>query len=311
MFRYSYRKTLSIVQHSTDTHPATSVRLNPRAPLRASLLLLLLILSQTASAQLYLGLRGGVTLPKGTYAESRMSDNEWMFTEGHQHKGGAGRGWNAGLDIAYAIPLPISNAGSSSAIELLLSADFMQSGLSRDISDYYEFSYPHRYDRCSLYEMQLPRIRHIPILAGIRFDYPLTSGIKLYAEALAGINLRRITDWSLTFADNSYTQSDGQTFAQYANTDIRRYAPANTLGLRFGVGIIAKERLTLGATLNHLGNAPLIWDRTTTTAYSIYGQPIQNTTTQHVAYTPLKALILAVNLSYRLPLTSSRHIQDW
>lgn len=277
------------------------------------MVLILLMLPVTASSQLYLGLRGGVTLPQSSYAQSRMSDNEWMFTEGHQHKGGIGRGWNAGLDITYAIPFTISGLGNNpAAIEILLSADFMQSGPSRDVCDYYELTYIHRYDHCAQYDMQLPRIQHIPILAGVRFDYPLTSGIQLYAEALAGINIRHITDWSLTFADNSWTQTDGQTFAQYNNTDIRQYASATTLGLRFGIGFIAKERLILGASLNHLGNAPLTWDRTVTTAYSVYGQPVQNTTTQHVNYMPLRALLVAVNLSYRLPiLNASRNVQDW
>lgn len=278
---------------------------------RPIITLLLLFLPALTHAQCYLGLRGGITLPQGTYSQSRMSDNEWIFTQGHQYKGGAGRGWDAGIDIAYAIPIPLTNAGSSSALEILLSADFMQSGPSRDVRDYYELTYLHRYDRCAQYEMTLPRFQHIPILAGLRFDYPLTSGIQLYAEALAGINFRRITDWSLAFADENWTQTDGQTFAQYNNTDIRHYEPARTFALRLGVGFIAKERLILGASLNSLGSAPLVWDRTTTTAYSVYGQPIQNTSTQHVQYTPLDVLLVAVNLSYRLPLTASRHVQDW
>ena len=55
-----------------------------------------------AEAQLYVNLHGGLTLPQGDYADSRMSDHEWMLAQGHQHKGGAGRGWAAGLEVSYA-----------------------------------------------------------------------------------------------------------------------------------------------------------------------------------------------------------------
>lgn len=270
-----------------------------------SLMAMLLLLPATASAQLYFGLRGGATIPKSYYADSRMSDNEWMFTEGHQHKGGAGRGWDAGIEIAYAMPFHKN-------LEILLTADFMQGGVSRNVRDYYELSYIHRYDHCAKYEMQLPRFRNIPILLGCRYAYPATHGIDLYGEASVGFNLRYITDWNLSFASPDWVQTDGQQFSEYNNTDIRHYAPATTFAYRLGAGFIFKKIVILGANFSILGSSPLVWDRTTTTQYSIYGDIVENTNTSHVEYHPLNPTLITISATLRLPITGGgRHVQDW
>ena len=126
---------------------------------RLTLLALLLGIGlQQANAQLYIGLHGGATVPVGFYAESRMSDNEWMFTQGHQRQAGSGTGWAAGVDFSYAMPF-------HSNLEILLAADFMQSGVSRDVEEYFTLRFSQRYNQCSRYEMILPRLRNIPILA--------------------------------------------------------------------------------------------------------------------------------------------------
>ena len=271
-------------------------------------LVLLLLLSMAPSslhAQLYLGLHGGVTLPQGLYSESRMSDNEWMFTAGHQLQGGAGRGWAAGLDISFAMPF-------HPALEAVFIADFMQGGPNRDVKEYYELSFARRYNQCSLYEMSLPLIRNIPLYLGFRYQYPIANSIELYGEALAGINHRTITDWVLTYTKEPWTPQEELPYPEYNNIDIRTYAPATTFAFRLGAGFLFKKKITLGASFQMLGKAPLVWDRTVTTRYDIYGDISEYTTTSHTDYTNLNPTLVLVQLGYRLnPFQGARHVQDW
>lgn len=264
-----------------------------------------LLVSLALRAQLYVGVHGGATLPQGFYAESRMSDNEWMFAEGHQLKGGAGRGWDAGIDISIAMPFHPS-------LEIAFTADFMQSGPNRDIREYYEISYTRRYSQCSYYDMRLPQLRNIPIFLGVRYCYPVTIGIDLYGEALAGINHRLITDWVLTFTSDPWTPQENLEYPEYNNIDIRTYTPATTFAFRLGAGVLIKKKVTLGASFQMLGKAPLAWDRNVTTRYDVYGQICEYNTSTHTDYTDLNPTLVLVQLGYRLnPFSGARHVQDW
>lgn len=272
---------------------------------RIAIFLTLILVGNLASAQFYVGVHGGATLPKSFYGDSRMSDNEWMFTQGHQHKAGAGRGWAAGLDITYAMPFHPS-------LEVLLSADYMQSPVSRDVEDYYLISYRHRYEHCAQYDMQLPQFRNIPVLAGVRYAYPVTNGVDLYGEALAGVNVRIITDWNFSFADASWTQTDGQTFGEYNNIDLKTYTNASTFAFRVGAGFLLKKKFSIGASFCMLGSSPLCWDRTVVTRYSVYGDMVENTATEHVNYHPVNPIMVTITAGFRLnPFGGSRHVQDW
>ena len=262
------------------------------------------MLPSQATAQFYVGLQGGITLPQGFYSESRMSDNGWMFSEGHQSLAGAGKGWSAGVELSYAMLFHPS-------LEVVLNAHFMQGGVNSDVEDYYEYVYSTRYKECSKYLMELPKFRNIPILLGVRYAYPVTKGIDLYGEALAGINLRSITDWTLAYATANWQVGDGQELAAYNNEDNHVYANANTFALRLGAGFLFKKKLTLGASFNMLGSSPLTWDRNTTVRYSVYGQIVENTTTQHVAYTDLRPTMVVVHLGFRLTPFKTRTVQDW
>lgn len=263
-----------------------------------------LLLASQGRAQFYVGLHGGWTLPQGFYAESRMSDNGWMFSEGHQRLAGAGKGWATGVDLSFAFPFHPS-------LEVVASADFMQSGVNRDVEDYYVYIYQARYSQCSKYLMELPKFRNIPILLGVRYAYPVTRGIDFYGEAMAGVNLRRITNWTLAYATDSWTQTDGQEFAEYNNEDNRVYGQANTFAFRLGAGFLFKKKVTLGAAFYMMGASPLTWDRNTTVRYSVYGQMVENTTTQHVVYTDLNPTLVMVQLGFRLCPFKTRTVQDW
>lgn len=196
-----------------------------------TLLVFVLGMTVTANAQLYVGLHGGITLPSGYYAESKMSDGEWLLDGTNQFKVGAGKGFAAGLDIAYAMPF-------LSELSILLEGEFMQSEPNTDVKKYHE---AHADD----YEYILPKYRHIPIFLGFRYSYPLGKYYDLYGEALGGVNIRSITP---------YTR--GLYYATYENS--------TTIGFRIGAGIIVCDMVTLGASYSMLGKSPLEGNYTST-----------------------------------------------
>ena len=267
------------------------------------LFLLLLITSVSAKAQLYIGVRGGVTLPQGYYAESHMSDNQWMFTQGHQKMAGAGRGWSGGVDVSFALPV-------HPALEITFQADYLQSGVSRNVAEYYDLRWSSRFQHCSQYLMELPKLRNIPIMAGVRYAYPTSKTIDFYGEALAGVNLRYISDWNFAYSGSDWPIAVPQSFSDYACVDLRTYAPATTFAFRLGAGFIIAKKVTIGASYNVLGASPLVWDQTVSSRYDSYGNIIDNTRTEHVDYYDINPTMLIVHLGFRLP-AGGRTVQDW
>ena len=275
---------------------------------RLTLLALLLGIGlQQANAQLYIGLHGGATVPVGFYAESRMSDNEWMFTQGHQRQAGAGTGWAAGVDFSYAMPF-------HSNLEIILAADFMQSGVSRDVKEYVE-------DVAKVVDEEVEEKVAAPApmlgapgpLGADPNDAPVfTTTINLYGQALAGINLRYITPWSLSFADAEWNFPSDDESLLYNNVKVYTYAPATTFALRLGGGFFIKDIVSIGFSYNILGASPLIWDQTETVRYNVYGNlhVINNET--HVDYYDLNPTLVLISLGVRLKAFSgSRRVQDW
>jgi len=277
---------------------------------KTTLILICLLVAATccprhAQAQLYLGLRGGATLPQSLYADSRMSDNEWMFTQGHQLKGGVGKGWLAGLDIALALPF-------AKGLEIVASTDFMQSGMNSDVQEYYSKYYIHRYSQCSSYLMELPRLRNIPLLAGLQYSYPLTTLVSLYGLAQIGANLRLITPWTLAYADAGWTYPPDNEALQYNNMKVCTYTPATTLALRFGGGFIIKNVVTLGFSVNLVGASPLVWDQQETVRYYTGGTLNELVNNTRIEYYNLRPVYVGVSLGYRSKVSNAqRHVQDW
>ena len=272
--------------------------------LSTTLFVLLLALGgQELQAQFYVGVQAGVTLPQGFYADSRMSDNEWMFAEGHQLKAGAGRGWGVGLDLSYAIP-------AFPSLEVVFQGNYLQSGASRDVREYYDIIYKNRYSQCSNYLMELPQFRNVSLQLGVRYCYPM-GGIDLYGEALAGVNLRFISDWKLLYTRNEWMPVEEMEYPEYDNIDIRSYGNATTFAYSLGVGFLFKKTVTVGANFMMLGSSPLTWDRYTATRYNLYGDIVEHEDHQHVDYTPLNPTMVMVKIGYRLKPFHTKHVQDW
>ena len=193
-----------------------------------TILLTLCCLSIPATrAQLYIGLHGGATLPTGFYADSKMSDYEWMLVGFSQNKVGAGTGFAAGLDVAYAMPF-------LSDLSVVLEGEFMQSDPNEDVKKYH---LAHSTEG----EYTLPKYRNIPIMLGMRYSYPIGKYYDLYGEVLGGVNIRMITPYTEGLREYTYDN-------------------ATTLAFRIGAGVIVRELVTLGAGFTSMGKAPLTGD---------------------------------------------------
>lgn len=263
-----------------------------------------LFAAPSLKAQLYLGAHLGLSLPQADYADSRMSDNQWMFSEGHQQWAGAGRGWGGGLSVDYALPFHPN-------LEIAFEADYLRGGVNRDVREYYQFSFQNRYSQCSHYQMVLPKFQHISLRLGMRYCYPLGGIFDFYGEALAGVNFRLVSDWALLYTRNEWVPVEGIEYPEYDNVDIRKYDPAATFAFSVGTGVLIKKSVSVGASLMMLGSSPLSWDRYTATRYNVYGNIAAYEETRHVHYTDIAPMLVMVKVAYRLQPFNTRHVQDW
>ena len=270
------------------------------------ILFIVLLAAIPLRAQIYIGVRGGITLPNGFYADSRMSDNEWMFTQGHQKRAGAGKGFVAGLEARYEMPF----LGGLSAV---LDCDYLQSNMNKDVTNYFETAYARKFANCDAYEMQLPQFRHIPILLGVRYSYPLSTGLDFYGQALCGLNIRMVSDWTLSYASGEWVASDGQSFSNFSTVRTYTYNNAVTFAFRLGVGIMIRKMVSLEASYNMLGRSPLSWTYTCNDTYNVYGDVREIPTETHETFTDVNPTMVLVTLGFHLnPFKGlRRNVQDW
>lgn len=263
------------------------------------LLLLLLPLGNNLRAQAYIGVHGGVTLPNGYYADSKLCDQEWIFlgTSGHQKKAGAGTGWFGGLDIAYNMPF-------LKELSVVVSADYMQSNFNKDVQKYLNSMEAADAAAHETYETQRPQLCNMPILGGLRFSYPIGVYYDLYGEALFGVNIRTVTDWKNYFLDSD----------SHSEEVIRQYDEAKTFAFRLGVGVVVRDIVTVGASYTMLGSSQLKWTETTSWVYpqspSFNNSQVTVFDDEHYSFNPSMVMI---TLGFRItPFRSmTRNVQDY
>lgn len=203
-------------------------------------LLLLLLPSGLLRAQLYVGVHGGVSLPVGFYADAKLCDREWIFLNpGHQKKVGAGTGFFGGIDVAYAMPF-------AKGLSVLVTGEYMQSGFGKEVQAYLDRTAEAGAAAHETYELTAPQLRHMPVMAGVRYSYPLGIYYDLYGEAAAGISFRSVTDWKIFYSDESLSVDE-----------VRQYDLSKTFAFRLGMGVAVRDIVTLGASYTLLGQSPL------------------------------------------------------
>lgn len=261
-------------------------------------LLLLLLPLGTIRAQVYIGAHGGVTLPTGFYADSKLCDLEWIFLNpGHQKKVGAGTGFFGGLDVAYAMPF-------AKGLSLQITGEYMQSGFGKDVRDYLDREIEEGTAAHETYEMVCPQMRNIPVMAGLRYSYPLGVYYDLYGEVMGGVNFRSITDWKIFSSDENLSVEE-----------VWQYDQAKTIAFRLGVGVVVRDIVTLGASYTMLGKSTLRYDysridtRTTAagTQHYNYDSPFDD---EHYTFNPSMVMI-TLGLRFSPTRSMTRTVQDY
>jgi len=217
-----------------------------------------------ARAQLYIGVHGGATLPTGFYAESKLADGQWMLDGSHQRWGGAGTGFSVGLDVAYAMPF-------LSDLSVILEGEFMQGEPNKEVKRVHEA-------HAAEGEYILPKYRNVPILAGLRYSYPIGKYYDLFGEVLAGVDIRMITPY--TKGERVFTYDNASTFA-----------------FRIGAGFVVRDMITLGAGFSSLGKSVLTGE---------YGY-------SDTKYNMLSTTMVTVSLGFRINVFKglTRNVQDF
>jgi hypothetical protein len=149
-------------------------------------------------------------------------------------------------------------------------------------------------------------------MAGMRYCFPMTTLFDLYGEALAGVNVRLINNWTLAYADEQWNPDGNPGIELHNNESIKTYPTTTTFAFGVGAGFIIKKMVTVGVRYCMLGKAPLSWESTETVRYLVQNQVVSNTHTQHIDHYSINPTMLTITLGFRLKaFGGARHVQDW
>lgn len=245
----------------------------------------------------------GGSFPVGAYGKinynsTNLSSDCGLFDEGVY--GGASAGFNVGAEVI----LPLKNE----KFGLFLSADLHYNGIKSDAKVYLT-------DMCnylaSLWGQQLidagehllsstctldktSAYINIPILAGVRYSFDISDGMKLYAEAGIGLNIRKITSWQLT-GTQKYIFSNYSEDTWLKNVETISYETSSTFAFKIGAGIHLTEVISLSANYYYLGAGDVSAKLTAETSAE-YVTP--NTTSQYVKLKTINPTMFVIKLGY-------------
>lgn len=209
----------------------------------------LLCLCSLSQAQFKVGVHVGPTLASGYYSESQMSDQRWLL-QGESLLGGAGAGVGTGLEVSYRVP-------GIKGFDVLFQGDYLYSGLNSDCKSHVDNEIVRGEQDFDNYTYTPARYHNVPLMLGVRYTFPLNSVYGFYGEAFCGLNIRHINSMVVDYSDGSYTNPDGITLNDYRNLKQRDYLNATTFAFRLGAGIMIKDMVSVGASFNRLGSAPV------------------------------------------------------
>ena len=175
-------------------------------------------------AQSTFGLRTGLSIPTGDFAYDNIGNP-------FNGAGGARTGFNIGATYAYK--LPNNNLG------LFMSADLFYNSLSNDAKDIYEASLRGQNNLNSNLDVSYYRYINIPVILGLRYNYPLTDDISLFGDVGLGANHMRMTDMTIIYRGDEA---------------LITFDPATKLAINIQAGIRYNEKYTLGLSYLSLGS---------------------------------------------------------
>lgn len=187
----------------------------------------------TTFAQTHFGLRIGGAMPMGDFAEAKVTKanglQKWALSSENGKYGGAAFGFNIGALLKFDIP-------SVEGLGIIASLDLIYNGINSDIEDYIVDI---ANDNNAVTTQ--PKYLNIPIMVGANYTFPLTEVIGIYGEAALGINLRKITNY--TIVDVSRDEEIKTT-----------YDLAKSFSYRIGAGFIFNNRFSIGVDYYVLGS---------------------------------------------------------
>ena len=235
---------------------------------------------------------------KINYNSTNLSSDCGLFDE--NVNGGASVGFNVGAEVI----LPLKNENFS----FFLSADLHYNGIKSDAKAYLT-------DMCnylaSLWGQQLidageylqsstctldrtPAYINIPILAGVRYSFDISDGMKLFAEAEVGLNIRKITSWQLT-GTQKYIFSDYSEDTWLKNVETFSYETSSTFAFKIGAGIHLTEDILLSANYYYLGAGDVSAKLTAETSAE-YVSP--STASQYLKLKTINPTMFVVKIGY-------------
>ncbi len=175
------------------------------------------------SAQVDFGIHGGASLPSGEFAAEEYLEEE--------DEGGAGVGFNVGVEILYPLP-------TVDGLGLFAGADFLYNPLKgdaqTDVEDFFDERYTNSFD------FTFPNYTSIVIPAGLFYDIELDEGFTLTLKGGLNFNIFNASDFE--------AEADGVDGSFVLETE-----STNKVGLTLGAGLMFGDGFNINVTLLSMG----------------------------------------------------------
>ena len=189
----------------------------------AFIVLVMLGLTHSATAQGKFNLRIGASFPYGDFAEDDLND---------QDAGGAATGLNVGMSYSH----PFSENGFS----LLWGIDLNYNSLKGDVKD--ELVEIYQAQGIFPKDIEYWHYINVPISFGVNYSNEGTNGIGLFLDAGIVLNLLKVSDYEVT--------------VDYETVKIE-YFVGQKVGFKVGGGVLIGERYSVGIHFLDLGEHEL------------------------------------------------------
>jgi hypothetical protein len=177
----------------------------------------------------------GLSTPLGSFA----ANNEEALFEG---VGFAANGYNIGLEIIR----PLNYTG----VSMFLGIDFIINGLQKEWREDWKEKVDEEFNNTSS-DLKFLNYLNIPVVAGLRYELPLTYELNLFGEVGAGFNYSKITKMSVT------NYSDGSNYEGTATVK-----PMAKLCYTLGIGATYRNRYSVCLNYKQLGSYKMKYKET-------------------------------------------------
>ena len=207
---------------------------------------MLAMLSGAVMAQTTFTLKLGGAFPMGDFADAKVTNTEpqrWgLFTK--HTEGGAGTGFNLGVEWKFAIP-------SVKGLGVALSFDGFYNGLNEDLNDMFEDMLDEMDDEFDDYSMTTPSYINVPVMVGVNYKYDINNMVGLYAAAGMGLNMRFVTPMRFDYEYHDYDY-DGDRYTVTTENTIK-WDMAASFAFRLTAGVTFAQKYSIEIGYYNLG----------------------------------------------------------